>query len=138
MSQPDLFAELERDEALAEPWAGAPLTYTDDYYTPIEFAEAIDRWILENGRFGIWPFSHMWHGDFVAQTPPVVYLAADARHKDKPWPDCKRHDSHDHMPNEYMHQANCAACRWHFVSDDVTKVKTAGTAHAYQQHGTIA
>lgn len=135
MTQPDLFADMERDEALATEWTGAPLTYTADYYTPLEFWEAIERWTLEHGRFGIWPFSHMWHLDFGGDDlAPVVILCADARYSGFNWPDCKRHDDHSHMPNRLAYQANCDQCRWHEIADSSCAARTAATAHLAEKH----
>ena len=105
----DLIRQAQRDRA--GEWCGAPLGYTVEYYTPDEFAAAMDRYVLEHGHFGCrrsgcWSIA-LTRKDIIAGSHHVVFLDADAP---------------EGSPG---YQANCAPCRWHHLGSDNDVVEAA-------------
>ena len=114
----DLIREATLDAA--PPWTGAPLGYTEDYYTPAELAAAYERWVLENGRFDCIGRSGMWRHTLTHEplelnghTIHVLTAARPSRESTRP-----------------TAQANCPDCRWHLLGEDENGVVEAAHDHA--------
>lgn len=114
--------------AAAGPWGGAPLFYTAQYHTPAELEEAFERYVLENGRFGCYVESHMWH-PAIASRP--LSVASHELHVLNASTHCP-YDDHDHEDLTQLGgaQANCPACRWHAIDHDENTVIEAWHDHA--------
>lgn len=123
---------LDMSEPLPE-WTGSPLGYHEQYATPAEHAAALDRWIEEHGRLGFIARSRMWHptsysGGVEGDAHSCCILTAECRalrHEGIP------RDLPPHVPDAYMHQANCQPCRWHFIDPSERVVVEAWHDHAF-------
>lgn len=119
-TQPELF-DLEAQERarIAEtPWAGAPLTYTTDYYSPADLEAATERYRAQHGEFGCIPRSHMW---FRSGTNPPLVIEGHELHVFNADGRCDI-DEHTHaageLPGASMTQAICPRCTWHHIGND--------------------
>jgi len=121
---------LMREQIAAQPWSGAPLTYTTDYYTPAELGAAFDRYIAEHGRFACFINSHMWSPavaviPFEAGTHSMHLLVANGAC------DVLEHShAEGELPGEGVYQANCTSCRWHSIHPHENEVVEAWHDHA--------
>lgn len=140
MTQEALFdmEALAREAVAAKPWHGAPLAYTEDYYSPDELAAAYERYIAEHGRFACLINSHMWTAVETAPggmcVPPLIFghhrmvmVHAYVR--------CEV-STHDHraapLPSGVAsrYQPICEPCRWHAIVDDENAAVEAWHDHA--------
>lgn len=127
----DIASLIRQAELEAAPgWAGAPLAYHTGYRDPEDLDAALERYILEHGRFGCIPDSHMWAASpwdapVEAGAHRLRVFHADA-HCDNP--------AHDHgaapLPGQRMTQAVCAPCRWHLIGADESAVVEGWHDHA--------
>lgn len=97
------------------PWNGAPLAYTEDYYTGDELQAAFERWQLEHGSFGSIPRSRMWHRSLGHGRQPLTV---------------RSHVLDMLTADGGGHQANCAGCRWHHIDADESAAVAAWHDHA--------
>ena len=111
-------ADLARQDAVATPWTGAPLSYTTDYYLPADLDAALDRYIAEHGTFGCFLDSGMWHRALCAKSFTGHGHSFDLF-------------TADHRPEGgLLYQANCAVCRWHLIADSENAAVEAWHDHA--------
>lgn len=106
---------LARAAAAATAWQGAPLAYTDDYWTPDQLDAAMERYRAQHGNFGCIPRSHMWSRNLC--NPPLI-LPGHELHLFRADVRCSQPD-HDHtaspLPNGIREQVNCPNCHWHRI-----------------------
>lgn len=114
-----LLIDLERE--LAPSWAGAPLSYHEQYTRPADLDAAFERWKFENGNFGCIPYSHMWHKAHDYGTYPTIaghgfaQYVADARCDGGRFGNSSHEHAPGEIPHEYMTQLICETCEWHTI-----------------------
>ncbi len=121
------FEELTRQAALdgGKEWTGAPLGFTQDFYTPEEFEEAFDHWRLLHGSEGSIPRSHMWHQ--ALWNPQVVRFA---EHRGQ-MVTAELGPEHGHEgPGCLLSQMICEPCRWHAIGGSENSVVEQWHDHA--------
>ncbi|WP_454151155.1 DUF6349 family protein [Microbacterium lacticum] len=122
------FDELAREDArgrLGE-WAGAPLHFTTDYYTPPELDAAYERWCFLNNSFDAIRRSHMWHRfswgaeeEVGFETHRIAMFSADLGP-----------ERGSEGPGGVPHLAVCEPCQWYAIGSSENEAVEAWRDHA--------
>lgn len=114
------FDELAREEARARlhEWTGAPLHFTVDYYSPLEFDEAFEHWCFMNSHHGAYRASHMWHRHITDRNPTEL-----DEHRAEIFTAELRPEKGDHGPGDLLYQAVCDPCLWHELGEEAQVVE---------------
>lgn len=102
------FDELARDEARdrLDEWAGAPLGFTQDYYSPQALDEAFAHWQFLNGNLGSYGRSHMWHRSIAHG------FVEFGEHRSESYTVDLRPEPSAEGPGDLLYKMVCQPCGW--------------------------
>lgn len=120
----------QADAAAAPAWIGAPLRFHQEYWHTTDLTAAFDRWVLEHGRQGSIPRSHMWHESHWNPRTScnghiLTIVNADLR-VNVAGPEVTKHSG----PSVLLARGQCDTCQWMHTSSSENDVVAAWYDHA--------
>lgn len=114
------FDAMAREEARArlDDWEGAPLGFTQGYFTPAQFDEAFEHWKFLNGAMGSWKRSHMWHREGWNGTGTEFGEHLGELFGAELGPE----EGHE-GPGGMLEQMVCEPCDWHAIGEESSVIE---------------